>query len=87
MRTLKRIIYVYEEKIVIKGHHFKYEMRKATKKNSENTLYTSYTLYDSEASDLLIEVMIPTYEGMKEIAEAYLTGDKQALEEAKRIWC
>ena len=85
MRTLKRIIYVYEEKIVIKGHHFKYEMRKALK--SENTLYTSYTLYDSEKSDLLIEVMITTYEGMKEIAEAYLTGDKQALEEAKRIWC
>ena len=83
MRTLKRIIYVYEETFVIKGHNFTCEMTKAIGKR-ENMLYT---LYDSEKYGRLVASTIQTYEGINEIAEAYLTGDKQALEEAKRKWC
>lgn len=85
MRTLKRIIYVYEETIVVKGHYFRYEMTKDTKKNNNNELYT---LYDSEKKyEPLVSSTIRTYEGLIKIAESYLTGDKQALEEAKREWC
>ena len=85
MRTLKRIIYVYEDTIIIMGHYFRYEMTKDTKKNNNNELYT---LYDSEKKyECLVASTIRTYEGLIEIAESYLTGDKQALEDAKREWC
>lgn len=85
MRTLKRIIYVYEDVVLIRGHYFKYEMTKDTKKNNGNELYTLYDI-DKEY-DYLVATTILTYEGLYEIARSYLTGDKQALEEAKRKWC
>lgn len=85
MRTLKRIIYVYEEAVVIKGHNFNYETTKYVKKHKKPE--SLYALYDSGKYGRLIASTILSYEGLNEIAEAYLTGDKQALEEAKKKWC
>ena len=84
MRTLKSIIYVYEETLAIKGHYFRYEMTKEVKKCN---LHSLYSLYDLEKNDNLVASTILTYEGVYEIAEAYLTGDKQKLEEAEKNFC
>lgn len=85
MRTLRRIIYVYDEIIFVKHHCFRYEMTKDIKKNNENGLYS---LYDFEKKyEPLVASTIRTYDGVVEIAEAYLTGDEQALEEAKIKCC
>ena len=85
METLKRIIYVYEDVILIRGHYFKYERTKDVKKDKDNELYS---LYDLEKKyDILVASTIVDYEGLYEIARAYLTGDKQALDEAMKKWC
>ena len=85
MRTLKRIIYVYDEIIFVKHHCFRLEITKDIKKNKDNEIYS---LYDFEKKyEPLVCSTIRNYEGIVEIAAAYLTGDKQALEETKRKWC
>ena len=85
MRTLKRIIYVYDELIFVKQHLFKIETTKDIKKDKDDSLYT---LYDAEAeNEDIVATTIQNYKGIIEIAEAYLTGDKQALDEAKIKWC
>lgn len=85
MKQLKRLIAVYEETICVKGHFFNVETSKDTmKKNIDDTLHS---LYDSEKNDYLVATTIRTYTGIYEIAEAYLTGDKQKLEDAISWWC
>lgn len=85
MRTLKRIIYVYEDTIIIRGHYFRYETTKDIKKDCDNGLYT---LYDIEKKyEFLVASTILTYEGLCEIARAYLTDDKHVLKEAIKKWC
>ena len=84
METLKRIIYVYEDVILIRGHYFKYERTKDVKKDKDNELYT---LYDMEKNEYLVCSTITSYEGLYEIARAYLTGYKQVLKEAMKKWC
>ena len=79
MRTLKTIIYVYEEEFVVSGHRFKYEMSKSDR----NTLFY---LYDSE-NEKIIASGITTYHGLIAIAEAYLTGNSTSLAEAKYRNC
>lgn len=85
MRTLKRIICVYEELIFVKQHLFKIETTKDIKKDKDDSLYT---LYDAEAeNEDIVATTIQNYKGIIEIAEAYVKGDKQTLEEAKRKNC
>ena len=85
MRTLKRIIYVYDELVFVKQHLFKIETTKDINKEKDDSLYT---LYDAEAeNEDIVATTIQNYKGVIEIAEAYLTGDKQALDEAKIKWC
>ena len=80
MRTLKSIIYVYEEEFVVSGHRFKYEMSKSDR-------YTLFYLYDSEKNEQIIASGITTYHGLIAIAEAYLTGNRESLAEAKYRNC
>lgn len=84
MKQLKRLIAVYDETIVVKGHHFRVETSKEIMQNRDNSIYE---LYDSEKHDYLIAGTIRTYTGLHEIAEAYVKGDKQALEKAKGKNC
>lgn len=85
MRTLKRLIAVYEETIVVSGHYFRVETSKDTmKKNIDDSVHE---LYDVEKNDSLVASTILTYTGLYEIARAYLTGDKQKLQEAISTWC
>lgn len=84
MKQLKRLIAVYEENIVVKGHYFKVETSKDVMKDKDDSLYE---LSDSEKADYLVAGTIRSYKGLMEVAEAYLTGDKQTLEESKRINC
>lgn len=85
MRTLKRIVYVYEDTIIIGGHHFRYETTKDIKKDYDNGLYTLYDI--DKKYELLVASTILTYEGVYEIARAYLADDKQVLKEAIKKWC
>lgn len=84
MKQLKRLIAVYEETIVVKGHRLKVETSIEIMQNRDNSIYE---LYDSKKNDYLIAGTIRTYKGLYEIAEAYVKGDKQTLEEAKRKNC
>lgn len=83
MKQLKRLVAVYEENIVLKGHYFKVETSKDVMKNEDNLIYD---LSDYE-NDHLIACTIRSYKGLCEIAEAYLKGDKQTLEDAKKKNC
>lgn len=85
MKQLKRLIAVYEETIVVAGHSFRVETSKDTmKKNIDDSVHD---LYDLEKNDYLVAYTIRSYTGLYEIARAYLTGDKQKLEEAISTWC
>ena len=84
MKQLKRLIAVYEERIVVKGHRLKVETSREIMQNRDNSIYE---LYDPKKNDYLIAGTIKTYDGLIEIAEAYVKGDKQTLEEAKRKNC
>jgi hypothetical protein len=85
MKQLKRLIAVYEEKIVVDGHHFRVETSKdCMKKNIDDSVHE---LYDVEKNESLVASTILTYTGLYEIARAYLTGDKQKLEKAISTWC
>ena len=81
MKQLKRLIAVYDELIVVKGHYFKVEMSKDVLKDEDDSLYELYH------NDYLIAGTIRSYNGLIEVAEAYLTGDKKVLEAAQRKWC
>lgn len=85
MRTLKRIVYVYEETIIIGGHYFRCETTKDIKKYNDNGLYTLYDI--DKKYEHLVASTILTYEGVYEIAQAYLADDKQILKEAVKKWC
>lgn len=84
MRTLKSIIYVYEETIAIKGHNFKYVEEGEIKQGKDSSIFS---LYDSEKYEKCIALTIKNYDGLIKIAEAYLTGNKKDLEEAKKQFC
>ena len=85
MKQLKRLIAVYEETIFVDGHHFRVETSKdCMKKNIDDSVHE---LYDVEKNDYLVASTILTYTGLYEIARAYLTGDKQKLQEAIERWC
>ena len=88
MRTLKRVVvvYTYKETICLKGHFFEYEWTTVdiTKKN--NGIYVLYDINDVHRHKI-IAYSITTYDGLLEIAEAYLKGDEKALLKAKVKWC
>ena len=86
MKHLKSLIAVYDETIVVKGHHFRVESHRDIMKTEDDSIYE---LYDSDKleNDLLIASVIINYEGVIEIAAAYITGDKTLLNEAKSKWC
>ena len=81
MKQLKRLIAVYEEAIVVKGHYFKVEESKDFMKDEDDSLYELYHRGDFVAGT------IRSYKGLIEVAEAYLTGDKQTLVDAKSKNC
>ena len=85
MRTLKKVavVYTYEETFCLKGHFFEYEWTTEDSTDKNNGIYA---LYDSEIYQI-IAYAITTYDGLLEIAEAYLEGDIKALAEAKLRWC
>ena len=84
MKQLKRLIAVYEETLVVKGHYFNVETSKDVMKDKDDSLYG---LYDLEKGGYFVAGSIRSYKGLIEVIEAYLTGDKQTLEEALRINC
>lgn len=86
MKQLKRLIAVYAEDIVVKGHYFRVETSRDVMKDKDDSLYGVYDLEKGDY-DYLVASTIWSYKGIIEVAEAYLTGDKQALEEAERKWC
>ena len=81
MKQLKRLIAVYEELIVVKGHYFKVSMSKDVLKDEDDSLFELYH------NDYLVAGTIRSYKGLIEVAEAYLTGDNKVLEAAQRKWC
>ena len=81
MKQLKRLIAVYEENIVVKGHYFTVEKSKDVMKDEDDELFELYY------QGYFIAGTIRSYKGLIEIAEAYLTGDKQTLVEAKSKNC
>ena len=86
MLTLKKVevVYTYKETLCVKGHFFEYEWTTPDIQEKDNGIYA---LYDMDNHYKIIAYAITTYNGMLEIAEAYLKGDKKALSEAKRKWC
>lgn len=84
MKQLKRLIAVYDECIFVKGHYFRVETSRDVMKDKDDSVYE---LYDLEKNDYLVASTILSYTGLYEIARAYLTGDKQKLEEALSTWC
>ena len=81
MKQLKRLIAVYEEDLVIKGHYFKVVRSKDVMKDEDDSLFElSYKGY-------FVAGTIRSYKGLLEVAEAYLTGDKQTLVDAKAKNC
>lgn len=82
MKKLKRLIAVYDEEILVKGHYFKVETSKDIMKDSDDSIYE---LYDNKG--FFIVGTIRSYKGLIEVAEAYITGDKQTLEDAKTKNC
>ena len=81
MKQLKRLIAVYEERIVVKGHYFRVEMSRDLLKEEDDSLFELYH------NDYLVAGTIRSYKGLIAVAEAYLTGDKKVLESAQRKWC
>lgn len=84
MKQLKRLIAVYDECILVKGHYFRVEASRDVMKDKDDSVYE---LYDLEKNDYRVASTILSYTGLYEIARAYLTGDKQKLEEALSTWC
>lgn len=82
MKQLKRLIAVYEiDNMVIKGHYFKVVRSRDLMKDEDDSLFElSYKGY-------FIAGTIRSYKGLIEIAEAYLTGDKQTLADAEAKNC
>jgi len=88
MRTLKNVVvvYTYKETFCLKGHFFEYEWTTEDITDKNNGIYALYDI-NEVYSHHIIAYSITTYDGLLEIAEAYLKGDKKALLEAKRKWC
>lgn len=82
MKYLKSLIAVYEiDNMVIKGHYFNVVRSRDLMKDGDDSLF--------ELSDKghFIAGTIRSYKGLIEIAEAYLTGDKQTLADAEAKNC
>ena len=81
MKQLKRLIAVYDEDVVVKGHCFKVEESKDVMKDKDDSLFELYY------HGYFVAGTIRSYKGLIEVAEAYLTGDKQTLADAKSKNC